>query len=179
MDQVEKTISSEMIFKGRVLSLRIDQVRVPNGNQAEREIVEHPGGVTILALNDEGKILMVEQFRKPAEESLLELPAGKLETDENPENCAGRELIEETGFQAAKIEPLFSFYTSPGYSEEYLHLFLATDLREVGTDPDENEIIINHQIDKKNIIPLIKSGRIKDSKTIIGLLYYLAGDFNV
>ncbi|MFP4015750.1 MAG: NUDIX hydrolase [Halanaerobiales bacterium] len=176
MDQQEKTIRSEDIYSGKILNLRIDRVSIPNGNQAEREIVEHSGGVCILAVTDNNRILLVEQFRKPVEGNLLELPAGKLEKDEDPLECAKRELVEETGYQAESVEYLFSFHTSPGYSNEIIHLYLASDMEEVGVDPDENEIIINHQLEKKDIMKMISTGKIKDSKTIIGLLYYLAVD---
>ncbi|MFP4662148.1 MAG: NUDIX hydrolase [Halanaerobiales bacterium] len=176
MDQQEKTILSEEIYNGRILKLRVDQVSIPNGNKAEREIVEHSGGVCILALTKNNNILLVEQFRKPVDGNLLELPAGKLERDEDPLECAKRELVEETGYQAGSIEYLFSFYTSPGYSNEIIHLYQAKELKEVGVDPDENEIIINHQTSKKDILNLINKGKIKDSKTIIGLQYYLLGD---
>ncbi len=178
MDQQEKTINSEEVFSGKIINVRVDQVLVPNGNKAGREIVEHPGGVCIIAIADNNKILLVEQFRKPIEGNLLELPAGKLEKDEDPLECAKRELIEETGYKAGRIKFLFSFYTSPGYSDESIHLYGAGNLEEVGVDPDEDEIIINHMIEKKEIIKMINTGKIKDSKTIVGLLYYLAGDFN-
>jgi len=178
MDQQEKTINSEEVFSGKIINVRVDQVLVPNGNKADREIVEHLGGVCIIAIADNNKILLVEQFRKPIEGNLLELPAGKLEKDEDSLECAKRELIEETGYRAGSIEFLFSFYTSPGYSDELIHLYGASNLEEVGVDPDEDEIIINHMIEQKEIIKMINMGKIKDSKTIVGLLYYLAGDFN-
>jgi len=177
MDQKEKTINSKEVFNGKIINIRVDQVRVPNGNKAEREIVEHPGGVCIIAVADNNKILLVEQFRKPIEGNLLELPAGKLEIDEDPLECAKRELIEETGYRAGKIKYLFTFYTSPGYSDESIHLYGASNLEEVGVNPDEDEIIINHMIEKNEIIKMINTERIKDSKTIVGLLYYLVGDF--
>lgn len=178
MDQQEKTINSEEVFSGKIINVRVDQVLVPNGNKADREIVEHLGGVCIIAIADNNKILLVEQFRKPIEGNLLELPAGKLEKNEDPLECAKRELIEETGYRAGSMEFLFSFYTSPGYSDELIHLYGASNLEEVGVDPDEDEIIINHMIEQKEIIKMINIGKIKDSKTIVGLLYYLAGDFN-
>lgn len=178
MDQQEKTIKSRQIYNGNIIKVRVDKVSVPNGNKTDREVVEHSGGVVIIATTDDNKILLVEQFRKPVEENLLELPAGKLEINEDPSACAERELIEETGYKAAFIKHLFSFYTTPGYSNEILHLYRAANLEEVGVDPDENEIIINHMITKDDINTMIKSGKIKDSKTIVGLLYYLAGDID-
>ena len=176
MDQQEKTIKSKQIYNGRIIKVRVDEVTVANGNKADREIVEHPGGVVIIATTDDDKILLVEQYRKPVEENLLELPAGKLEANEDPLECAKRELIEETGYKAAFVEHLFSFYTTPGYSNEILHLYKADTLEEVGVDPDENEIIINHMISRNDILKMINSGEIKDSKTVMGLLFYLVGD---
>lgn len=179
MDLEEKTINKKEIYAGNIINLRYDEVLTPAGNKVGREIVEHSGGVTIIAIRNDDKILLVEQFRKPTEECLLELPAGKLEEDEDPLECAKRELIEETGYQAGEIEHLFSFYTSPGFCDEVLHLYIARDLKEVGIDPDEDENIIIHTIERSDILGLIEGGEVKDSKTIIGLLYYLVGDFNV
>lgn len=179
MEFEEKTIATKEIYAGKIIKVRYDEVIIPGGKKSGREIVEHPGGVTIIAVTDEEKILMVEQYRKPAEENLLELPAGKLEEDEEPIICAERELIEETGYQAGKIGHLFSFYTTPGFSNEVLHLYFATNLEEVGVAPDEDEIIKIHYLEKEDILPFVNSGKIKDSKTIIGLLYYLVGDMNV
>lgn len=176
MDLEENTIESKEIYAGEIIKVRYDLVQLPDGKRSGREIVEHSGGVTVIAVKDDGNILLVEQYRKPAEESLLELPAGKLEKGEEPIACARRELMEETGFAAGRMDYLFSFYTTPGFCNEVLHLFLATDLREVGGQTDEDENIILHQIGKEEILDMIKSGKIKDSKTIIGLLYYLNGD---
>ncbi|AZO95626.1 NUDIX hydrolase [Halocella sp. SP3-1] len=179
MDFKEERLDSEDIYQGKIVNLRIDQVKLPNGRVSTREVVEHSGGVSILALTEKKEILLVEQYRTPVEETLLELPAGKLEPGENPLNCARRELIEETGFKAARIKHLYSFYTTPGFSDELLYLYLASELEEVGTDFDEDEIIKNHLISPGEIMDSILSGQIKDAKTIVGLLTYLRGDFNV
>ncbi|MEJ6950969.1 NUDIX hydrolase [Natronospora cellulosivora (SeqCode)] len=176
--QEEKTINSQTIYEGNIIKIRKDEVLLSNDNHSEREIVEHSGGVTILALSDDDRILMVEQFRKAAEESLLELPAGKLEKGEDPLECAKRELIEETGFEASNIKHLFSFYTTPGFCDEIIHLYLASNLKNVGINPDDDEILINHSIEKGDIMEMIRDGRIKDAKTIIGLQQYLLGGFD-
>ncbi|MFW6022696.1 MAG: NUDIX hydrolase [Halanaerobiaceae bacterium] len=175
MSSKEKVENVDYKYKGKIVNLRVDQVLTPNGNKAEREIVEHPGGVTVLAITEDNKILMVEQYRNPVDEFLLELPAGKLEKGEDPYDCAYRELIEETGYQAGNMEKLFSFHTTPGFCDEFLHLYIARDLKEVGVDPDDDEIIVNHQIEKSDILKMIESGKIKDGKSVIGLLYFLAG----
>ncbi|MFW5982270.1 MAG: NUDIX hydrolase [Halanaerobiaceae bacterium] len=175
MTQEEKTVNSKRIYEGNVIKLRVDEVLLSNENKSQREIVEHPGGVTILAVDENQQILLVEQYRKPAEESILELPAGKLEKNEDPLECAKRELIEETGYQAGKIEHLISFYTTPGFCDEIIHLYFASDLKDVGVNPDEDEILRNHSLKKEDIISMIKEGNIKDAKSIIGLQYYLLG----
>lgn len=118
MEQKEVTVNTNKIFEGKIINLRVDEVKLPNGKVTTREIVEHPGGVSIVAVNEEGKILLVKQYRKPAEESLLEIPAGKLEKGEDPLICAKRELLEETGYEASFIKHLITFYTTPGFSNE-------------------------------------------------------------
>ncbi len=172
----ENTINSKEIFNGKIIKVRVDQVELANGRKATREIVEHSGGVVIIPVNDEGEILLVEQFRKPLDQTLLELPAGKLEPGEEPRKCASRELREETGYEAGQLKYLFSFYTTPGFSNEILHLFLASDLKKVGMAPDEDEIIRNHQIKKSYIFEYIRQGKIKDGKTVLGLLSLLGRD---
>lgn len=170
----EKTISSEKIYEGAVLNLRRDKVVLPDKNNSYREVVEHNGGVTILALNQVGKILMVKQYRKAVDNVLLELPAGKLEKGEERAKCAKRELWEETGYRAGKITKIFNFYTSPGYSSEKLNLYLAEDLKyDPGDALDPGEFIENAVLEPSEIMTNIMNGKIIDAKTIIGLLYYL------
>ncbi|MCM3465851.1 NUDIX hydrolase, partial [Bacillus licheniformis] len=121
----EKTISSQTIYEGKVITLKVDEVLLPNGHTAKREIVTHQGAVAVMALTDEGKLVAVRQFRKPLEQVIVELPAGKLEPGEEPLACAKRELQEETGYQAKDYTLLSSFFTSPGFANEILHLYLA------------------------------------------------------
>lgn len=177
MDKLnEITLDSEMIFKGNILKLRIDDIKLPDGTKSKREIVEHSGGVTILPVTDDDRIIMVKQYRKPVEEVVLELPAGKLESDEEPEQCAKRELWEETGFRTENIDFICSFYTSPGYSDELLYLYSARELFAAEEDRSEpGEFVEVCYLQKDEIIPKIINGKIKDSKTIIGLLAYLEG----
>lgn len=139
----EPTISSKTIFQGKVVKLQVDEVRLPNGKTATRELVRHPGVVAVLPLTKDGKMIVVEQYRKPLERSIVEIPAGKLEQGEDPLQCAHRELKEETGFTANQISHLCSFYTSPGFADELLHLYIAEELMEGQAKPDEDEFVDN------------------------------------
>jgi ADP-ribose pyrophosphatase len=168
----EKTISSEMIYEGAILTLRRDVVTVKDGRTSKREIIEHNGGAVILAVTPEGNIPMVRQYRKPAEKVMLELPAGKLEGDENPVEAARRELREETGYRAGKIEKMAAFYPTVGYSTEILHVYLATELTLGETEFDENEAIDIELIAPQTLYVMIEKGEINDAKTLIGLLLY-------
>ena len=170
----EKTITSNYVFEGNILNTRVDKVELPDGKDTTREIIEHSGGVAILPVTDDEEIIMVRQYRIAPDEILLELPAGKLEPEEDPRDCAVRELLEETGFEAETAEPLFSFYTTPGYSDELLYLFQAQPVVKVKEQKlDEGEFVEVEKIKSESIMDLIAEGKIKDSKTMIGLLYYL------
>jgi len=166
----ERTLSSKRVYDGRLLRLRVDQVRLPNGRTTTREIVVHRGAVVIAALDDRERVLLVRQYRKAVEKTLLELPAGTLEAGENPEDCAFRELQEETGYRADTLEPIITFYTAPGYCSEHLYLYLATDLhREVsGAAEDESIEVVLLPLDEAP--NLIRRGEICDAKSIVGLL---------
>ncbi|HQA47499.1 MAG TPA: NUDIX hydrolase [Bacillota bacterium] len=167
---MEKTLESKRVYEGRIINLRLDSVVLENGNTAMREVVEHPGAVGIVALKENGDIVMVKQYRKAVEQVLLELPAGKLEQGENPLDCAARELTEETGYTAGDLRYLVSFYTSPGFSNEVMHMFLATDLKEGKNDPDDDEMVETVEISRDRAIDMILKGEIKDGKTIAGIL---------
>lgn len=158
------------MYKGRIINLRLDSVVLENGNTALREVVEHPGAVGIVALKDNGDIVMVKQYRKAADQMLLELPAGKLEQGEDPADCAARELTEETGYVAANLRYLVSFYTSPGFSNEVMHMFLATGLSQGENDPDDDEMVETVEISRDRAVDMILKGEIKDGKTIAGIL---------
>lgn len=172
----EKKTTSKTLYQGNILSLYKDEVEFPNHHKSAREVVEHSGGVSILAENDEGKILLIKQYRYPVDEVIYEIPAGKLEEDENIEECAKRELREETGYTAEKFKKIFEFFPTPGYSTETIYIFQAEKLKFVGTDLDEGEYIEVHPKTKAEIKQLFKAGKIKDSKTLIAVMYYL-GDF--
>ncbi|NMB08327.1 MAG: NUDIX hydrolase [Tissierellia bacterium] len=171
MNHEEKTMKSEKIYEGKMINLRVDTVELPDKKYSKREIVEHPGSVGIIAITDDGHLVLVKQFRKPVEKTLLEIPAGKIEINEEPKETALRELYEETGYRAEKIEYLFEFYTSPGFSNEKMYLFLATELIEGNAEPEDDEYIEIEKIKLEDLIEMILKGEIVDSKTIIGIYY--------
>jgi len=176
----ERTLESKSIFQGRIISLQVDTVSLPNGGTATREIVRHPGAVAVLALKD-GKMLVVEQFRKPLEKVQVEIPAGKLDAGEEPETAAIRELEEETGYRARSIRHLHTFSTSPGFADEVLHLYVADDLEPSATNLDEDEFLTCESITMEQAQAYIKEGRICDAKTLLAVyawrLYALTGSF--
>ncbi len=168
----EKTLSSKSIYKGKILSLRVDKVILPNGKKATREIIEHNGAVAILPLINKNKFLLVKQFRKPIGKTLLEIPAGRIERGENIKKSAERELAEETGYRPGNLKKLASVYVAAGYSSEIIHIFLAKNLKKTKPNPDEDEIIQNVILDKEDALNKIISGKINDSKTIIAIMLY-------
>jgi len=166
----ETTITSRCIYKGRVVNLRIDTVRLENGDLTTREIVEHRGAVAIVALDEDDNVLLVRQFRKPVESELLEIPAGTLEPGEEPESCALRELEEETGYNAGRLERILGFYSSPGFCDEYIHIYFATDLVKNKARAQADEAIEVVKVPFSKALEMVLSGEICDAKTIIGLL---------
>jgi ADP-ribose pyrophosphatase len=165
----EKSISSQTIYEGKIVRLQLDEVELPNGKKATRELVKHPGAVAILPLTDDGRMIVVEQYRKPLERSIVEIPAGKLEPNENPDLCAQRELKEETGFVASKMSHLSSFYTSPGFADELLHLYIAEGLTAGESTPDEDEFLDYRAITLEEAYQMIQSEEIRDAKTIMAI----------
>lgn len=170
MNYNEKTIKSELKFQGNIIKLRVDTVVLPNGNEATREIVEHPGGVAILPIDKEGNVYLVRQFRKPIEQMLLEAPAGKLSYGEEHYDCGVRELQEETGLTAEKITYLGYIIPTPGYTDEIIHLYLAQELTHgcQNTDEDEFVDVEKHHID--DVVKMCLNGEISDAKTVIAVL---------
>lgn len=170
MTYEEKTISSERIYEGKILNLRKDKVYVKGDQTSYREIVEHNGGVGIAAVTEDGKMLMVEQYRKAAEQVVLEIPAGTREPGEDPMITGIRELREETGYTAEKFSWLTSFYSSIGYSTEVIHLYLATGLSPGETDFDENEAIDIKEYPVSELKEMVLAGEIMDGKTVAAIL---------
>lgn len=168
----EKTMKTERIYEGRIINVRVDTVELPNKKYSKREIVEHPGAVGIIPITADHKIILVKQFRKAVEEVLLEIPAGKIEPEENLVRCAIRELEEETGFTTDHVEKLIEFYTAPGFSNEKLHIYIAKNLKEGTSNPDEDENIETIELAMDEILNKIETGEIKDSKTIVAMLTY-------
>lgn len=166
----EITIKSDQVFEGKMINLRVDTVLLPGEKKATREIIEHPGAVAIVPITKDNKIIMVKQFRKPVESILLEIPAGKIDKNEEPLACAKRELKEETGYESRNMKFLFSFYTSAGFSNEIIHLYVAKDLISGEACPDEDEYIEIEYIKINELVKMIYDGKIKDSKTIMAIL---------
>ena len=171
---MEETLSSETIYSGRVLKLRVDNISLPGGRKTRREIVEHSDCVAIVAVGADDNVLLVKQFRKPVEKELLEIPAGCIEPGEEAEAAVIREMREETGYRPEKIERLGGFYTSPGYCTEYLYLYLAYDLVPDGLQAEDTDGIKLMRVSQSRVEELINSGAICDAKSIAGLLLYLA-----
>jgi ADP-ribose pyrophosphatase len=165
----EKTLSTKRIYDGRIVSLREEKVELPNGKSSLREVVEHPGAVTIVALTDKSEIVLVRQFRKPAEQELLEIPAGLVHKGEKPRDAAVRELEEETGYKAGKISEVISAFSSPGYSSEVIRYFLAKDLTKTSKNTDHDEFTSVELVPISKAFDLVRGGKIRDNKTIVGI----------
>ncbi len=166
----EQTISSDKVYTGRVISLRVDTVEVPQKGYKKREIVEHPGVVAIVAITPENKIVLVKQFRKAIEKAIWEIPAGKLEQCENPKDCAIRELKEETGYTAKNLKLIHKFYTSAGFSNQKVYIYMATDLEKGESNLEDGEFLDVYEIEFSKVYEMIIKNEIEDAKTSIGLL---------
>ncbi|MDD4689009.1 MAG: NUDIX hydrolase [Eubacteriales bacterium] len=166
----EKELSREYKFKGKIINLRFDTVEMPDGNTASREIVEHNGGVAVIALDSDNCVYLVRQYRRPLDTDILEIPAGKLDKDEDHRLGAIRELKEETGLSAKSLKYLGGTAPSPGYTSEIIHLYLATELTQGEADPDEDEFLNLEIYPLSKAIEMIFSGEITDGKTINAIL---------
>ncbi len=166
-------LSREVLYRGRIIDLWVDQVRYPSGNPSVREIAHHPGGAAVVPLLGDGRIMLVQQLRYPLERHILEIPAGKLSPGEDPRLAAGRELEEETGWTAGTLTKLTSIYTSPGFCDEELHIYLGTDLRPApgGHRREEGEFTMSvHLLPFPEALLQVQRGELKDSKTVVGIL---------
>jgi ADP-ribose pyrophosphatase len=166
----ERTVSSRVVFTGRLLGLRVDEVELESGKRTTREVVEHPGAVAILAWDGE-RLAAVRQWRQAAAAELLEIPAGTREPDESPLVTARRELAEECGLTATRWEEGPAFYTAPGFSTELLHLYLATNLHAVDVEPPEDEALERSWLTLADALTAIDDGRIRDAKSLVGILW--------
>lgn len=169
-DLKEKEISREYKFEGKIVKLRFDKVSTPAGNIASREIVEHPGGVGIVALTDNNEVYMEWQYRRPFDDLVYEIPAGKLEKGEDPRMCAERELEEEIGLKAERLTYLGVSYASPGFCTEQLHLYLATGLYEGRMNRDPDELLIIERVPLEALVEKAVAGEIRDGKSLVGIL---------
>jgi ADP-ribose pyrophosphatase len=167
---IETPLESRLIHDGRVVHLSVDTVRLPNGQIAQREVVRHIGAVAIVPIEADEQIVMVKQYRHPAGRVLLEIPAGTLHPDEPPEVCAVRELQEEVGYKPGKLQKIGGIYTAPGYTSEFIHLYMATDLIPSRLDADEDEFLQVVRLPMAEVLAQIQSGAIADGKTISAVL---------
>ena len=170
MNLEEKTLKQQYIYKGRIINMRVDEAQLPDGGKAKREVVEHNGGVCVVALTDTDEIFMVRQFRYPYMEVIYEIPAGKRDGNEAPITCGIRELREETGMTADEFIPLGELYPSPGYCGEIIWLYAAKGLHEGKTDLDEDEFLEAEKFPLKTAVDMILNGEIKDAKTQAAVL---------
>lgn len=170
MELTEKTMSSQTVFEGKIITVKLDKALLPNGAEAGREVVEHPGGVCILALCEDGTVPLVRQFRYPLGDVLLELPAGKLEHGEDPRSAAVRELGEEVGLEPGELTDLGFIYVSPGFCTEKLHMYLARNAASVPVHPDEDEFLDIVHLPFEQLVQRVMSGEITDGKTVATVL---------
>jgi ADP-ribose pyrophosphatase len=163
-------LNSEIVYPGRAFTIRRDTLRLPDGHETRFDIVEHPGSVVILPVDDQGNLLFVRQYRHAARLDLLELPAGTLDKGEAPNACASREVREETGMAAEKMEHLGGFYLAPGYATEYMHVFLATGLHSDPLEADADEFITVEVIPLGQALEMARHGQIPDAKSLAAIL---------
>ena len=169
-DLAETTLESDRLYEGAILALRKDQVQLPNGRRTVREVVEHSDSVCMVPLDADGHVLLVRQYRKPTESALLEVPAGGIEPGETPEEAAMRELQEEVSHVAGTLRPLPGFWLAPGWCDEYMYVFLATDLTPSDLEQDYDEIVETRRVPLFGTLELIERGEIRDAKSIASLL---------
>ena len=170
MELFERKLNSKQIFDGKVVKLFVDDVELPDGKKAIREIVRHPGAVCVIPIDNDENVIMIKQFRYPFSEVLLEIPAGKLEPNEDPLEAVKRELEEESGVNAQSVEYIGTMYTTVAILDEKIHMYLATGLTYKSAHPDEGEFLEVEKIPLKTLVDMVMEGKIPDSKTQIAIL---------
>ena len=170
---MEKTLTSKLLHKGRHFNFKTDEIQLPSGKTTTRDIVDHPGAVAIVPILDDGRLLLVKQYRYTTGKELLEIPAGTLEKGEAPDTCARRELKEETGYTAGSMKKILAMYMAPGYSNEVIHLYFATALKAGESHAEEDEDISLETYSLDELLDGIEKNTIEDAKTIAGVLIYL------
>lgn len=169
MELKETTVSQETIYEGIIVNVRRDQARLADGRVTNREVIEHPGGVAVFAMDQENRVILVRQFRYPMGEVVLELPAGKLEKGEDPRDSGLRELAEETGLVPGNFVSMGCSFSSPGIMEEKIHLFFAEDLTQGETHPDDGEFLEVIRVPYEELLDMARRGEIKDGKSLAGI----------
>ncbi len=169
---MSKALSRQSVFAGQVLDVGLEQHLLPNGRQSSFEIIRHPGGAAALPILPDGRLLLIRQFRPAIGEMIYEIPAGRLEPDESAQECAERELIEEAGYAAGELKPLGGFWSTAGFCDEYIHLFLACDLREVSQALEPDEVIELCPMTLAEAFAKVYSGQLPDGKTQLALFHY-------
>ena len=169
----ETTIHTEKIYDGKIVQLQVDDVTLPNGKKSKRELIKHSGAVAVIPITKDNKILFVEQYRKPLEKPLIEIPAGKLEKGEDPELAGIRELEEETGYTAKNLQLITSFYSSPGFADEIVYIYITNELEKLENPPigDEDEFVEVHELTLDEAKQYVEDLRIQDAKTNYAVLY--------
>ena len=170
MEFKEEMVSQETVYEGVIVNVRRDKARLMDGRITNREVVEHPGGVAVFAMDDQGRVALVRQYRYPMGEETLELPAGKLEPGEDPRDSGLRELAEETGLVPGTFEDMGCLYSSPGILAERIYLYFAKDLTQGPTHPDDGEIVETVWLPYQDLVDKARRGEIKDGKTLVGIL---------
>ena len=165
-----RRLETRRVYEGKVVSLDVDEVEEPGGVRAVREVVRHRGSAAVLPVHDDGRVVLVRQYRYPVDEAVWELPAGRLDVGEESEQAARRELEEEVGLRARRLEPLSVFYTTPGFCDEVMHMFRATELEEVPPRPDADERIESRTLSLEEARAMIGRGEVREGKTLVALL---------
>jgi ADP-ribose pyrophosphatase len=171
--ETAQILSSSTVYEGPVFGIRRDEVIEPSGVRAIREVITHPGSVVVLPVLPDGRILLIRQYRHATRQYLLELVAGRMDPGETPKVAAARELLEETGYRAKRLRVFLDVFPTPGFLEERMYILLAEGLTAGKAQPEEDEKIVSHAYNRKQLEEMIRTGKLRDAKSIAGILYYL------